>query len=147
MPKDFFTETEINRIHQAIEEAEKSTSGEIRVHIDLKCKEDVMDRAAFIFEKLEMHKTALRNSVLFYLATEDHKFAILGDVGINQKVPENFWDKIKESMLAHFKNGEFTKGISIGVKMAGEELSAHFPFKKDDKDELDNTISFGKKMK
>lgn len=147
MPKDFFTEAEINRINLAIEEAEKNTSGEIRVHIDLKCKEDVMDRAAFIFEKLEMHKTVLRNSVLFYLATEDHKFAILGDVGINQKVPENFWDQIKEGMLAHFKNGEFTEGISIGVKMAGEELSAHFPFKKDDIDELDNTISFGKKMK
>src|SRR5690606_1977514 len=111
---DLFTEEEIDRIHLAIEDAEKNTSGEIRVHIDLKCKEDVMDRAAFIFEKLEMHKTALRNSVLFYLATEDHKFAILGDAGINQKVPANFWDEIKETMLGHFKKGEFTVGISKG---------------------------------
>lgn len=147
MPKDLFTEEEINRIHKAIEEAEKNTSGEIRVHIDLKCKEEVLDRAAFIFEKLGMHQTSLRNSVLFYLATEDHKFAILGDIGINQLVPANFWDQIKETMLNHFKKAEFTEGLFKGINMAGEQLKTHFPYKKDDTDELDNSISFGKKMK
>lgn len=146
MAKDLFTETEIDRIHQAIGEAEKNTSGEIRVHIDLICKEDVLDRAAFIFEKLEMHKTALRNSVLFYLATSDQKFAILGDAGINQKVSANFWDSIKEDMLSHFKKSEFTEGLAKGIRKAGDQLQAHFPHMEDDVDELDNTISFGKKM-
>lgn len=147
MPKDLFTEEEIEQIHKAIEEAELNTSGEIRVHIDLYCKEDVLDRAAFVFEKLEMHKTALRNSVLFYLATADQKFAILGDAGINQKVPSNFWDSIKEDMLKQFKQSEYTKGLSQGIKKAGEQLQAHFPWKEGDEDELDNEISFGKKMR
>ncbi len=144
MAKDAFTEEEKKRIVNAIKEAEKNTSGEIQVHLENHCKEDVMDHAAYIFKTLKMHKTELRNGVLFYMAIKDHKFAILGDAGINNKVPENFWDDIKEHMLAHFKNGDLTAGLSEGIKMAGEQLAAHFPYQKDDENELPDEISFGK---
>jgi uncharacterized membrane protein len=144
MAKDAFTEEEKKKITAAIKEAELNTSGEIQVHLENHCKEDVLDHAAHIFKTLKMHKTELRNGVLFYMAIKDHKFAILGDVGINQKVPENFWDDIKEHMLAHFKKDELTTGLSTGIRMAGEQLAAHFPFKKDDENELPDEISFGK---
>src|SRR6056297_1287975 len=111
MAEQLFTKEQKNEIVNAVKEAELNTSGEIRVHIEKKCPEDVLDRAAFLFEKLKMHKTELRNGVLFYLSVKDHKFAILGDAGINAKVPEGFWDNIKETMLEHFKNGEFTTGL------------------------------------
>ena len=52
----------------------------------------MLDRAAWVFKKLGMHKTAERNGVLFYLAVDDRKFAIIGDAGINAKVPAGFWD-------------------------------------------------------
>ena len=97
-PSDFFTSEQKAQILDAIKNAELNTSGEIRIHIEGKCREDVLDRAAFIFKKLNMHKTKLRNGVLFYLAINDHKFAILGDAGINAVTPENFWDQIKISM-------------------------------------------------
>jgi uncharacterized membrane protein len=126
----------------AIKQAELNTSGEVRVHIDKTCKEDVLDRAAFVFEKLEMHKTSLRNGVLFYVATEDKKFAILGDAGINAQVPANFWDSIKETMLVFFKKDEFTKGLAAGICMAGEQLKAHFPYQSNDTNELSDEISF-----
>ncbi|MDK2841619.1 MAG: hypothetical protein PWQ17_1124 [Anaerophaga sp.] len=141
-----FTEEQKAEIVNAIKEAELNTSGEIRVHIEKNCAEDVLDRAAFIFEKLKMHKTKLRNGVLFYLAVQDRKFAILGDAGINAKVPEGFWDNIKETMLNHFKNGEFTRGLSEGIKMTGEQLKKHFPWKSDDVNELSDEISFGNKI-
>jgi uncharacterized membrane protein len=141
-----FTEEQKTEIVNAIKEAELNTSGEIRVHIEKNCPEDVLDRAAFIFEKLKMHKTKLRNGVLFYLAVNDRKFAILGDAGINAKVPEGFWDNIKETMLNHFKNGEFTRGLSEGIKMTGEQLKKHFPRKSDDVNELSDEISFGNKI-
>jgi uncharacterized membrane protein len=144
MAKDAFTEEEKKQIVDAIKEAEKNTSGEIQVHLENHCKEDVMDHAAYIFKTLKMHKTELRNGVLFYMAIKDHKFAILGDAGINNKVPENFWDDIKEHMLSHFKNGDLTAGLSEGIKMAGEQLAAHFPYQKDDENELPDEISFGK---
>jgi uncharacterized membrane protein len=142
--KNFFSQSEKENIVNAIKLAEKETSGEIRVHIDKKCKEDVLDRASFIFEKLEMHKTELRNGVLFYLAVNDRKFAILGDAGINNVVPKDFWEEVKQAMLKHFKSGNFSEGLIKGITMAGEKLKAFFPYKSDDINELDDDISFGK---
>jgi uncharacterized membrane protein len=140
----YFTEEDKLQITNAIRVAETNTSGEIRVHIEKHCKEDVLDRAAFIFEKLKMHKTALRNGVLFYVAIEDHKFAILGDVGINQKVPDDFWEEIKSDVVEKFKDGKYAEGLAEGIIKAGEQLKAHFPYQEDDVNELSDEISFGK---
>ena len=140
----YFSEANKLQIASAIRVAETNTSGEIRVHIEKNCKEDVLDRAAYWFEKLEMHKTKLRNGVLFYLAVEDHKFAILGDAGINQKVPANFWEETKELVISKFKEGSYADGLAAGIIRAGEQLKQHFSFKSDDVNELSNEISFGK---
>ncbi|MCH8014885.1 MAG: TPM domain-containing protein [Candidatus Dadabacteria bacterium] len=143
MASKFFTSDQKQQIIGAIKDAELNTSGEIRVHIENRCKKEVLDRAATVFATLKMHKTKLRNGVLFYLAIKDQKFAILGDGGINAVIPDDFWDKIKEMMQQKFKEGEFTVGLSSGIKMAGEQLKAHFPYQSDDINELDDDISFG----
>ena len=142
--KKFFTSEQQNSIKQALAAAELNTSGEVRVHIDDTCKEDVLDKAANMFHQLKMDKTALRNGVLFYLAVTDHKFAILGDKGINEKVPTDFWDNIKDVMLDHFKKQQFTEGLCKGIEMAGEKLKSHFPLQTNDTNELNNEVSFGK---
>lgn len=141
----YFTEENKLQIANAIRVAEMNTSGEIRLHIEKYCKGDALDQAAYVFEKLEMHKTRLRNGVLFYLAIEDHKFAILGDAGINQKVPDDFWENTKEAVLSKFKEGKLADGLINGILMAGEKLKEHFPYLESDKNELSNDISFGKK--
>jgi uncharacterized membrane protein len=140
----FFTKEQQALILAAVKEAEENTSGEIRVHIETTCKVDVLDRAAWIFRKLGMDKTAERNGVLFYLAVEDRKFAVIGDGGINAKVPEGFWDCIKEHLRKEFSMGKFTEGLSEGIIMAGKQLKSHFPHQKDDKNELSDEISFDK---
>lgn len=142
-----FGEEARKRIAQAIKNAELKTSGEIRVHIDDRCKEDVLDRAASTFEALSMHKTELRNGVLFYVAFDDHKFAILGDAGINAKVPEHFWDDIRDHVISQFKQGNYTDGLCEGIEMAGKQLKEHFPYQKGDENELDNEITFGNQKK
>ena len=143
MAKDLFTKEEQQQIVAAVKQAELNTSGEIKVHIERKCKEDVLDHAAFMFEKLEMHKTELRNGVLIYLAVEDRQLAILGDAGINMKVPKGFWEATRDVMISNFKNGDFAKGLSDGIIKAGEQLKAHYPYKKGDVNELSDDISFG----
>lgn len=142
----FFSSEEKKRITDAIAEAEKNTSGEIRLHAEGHCKIDVLDRAAYVFKKLGMHETEQRNGVLFYLAVHDRKFAIIGDAGINRVVPADFWNEIKETMLGYFKEGKFTDGLTKGILMAGEQLKANFPFHKDDVNELSNEISFDKNI-
>lgn len=137
---EYFTDERLAEIGAAIKQAEKATSGEIRLYVEDKCKEDVLDHAAFLFAELKMHKTELRNGVLFYLAMQDHKFAILGDAGINAKVEKDFWDHIKAEMLTHFKQGRFAEGLETGITMAGKALAEHFPYQKGDTNELSDEI-------
>ena len=137
-----FSDDEQQRIADAVEAAERFTSGEIRVCIEKTCSEPVLDRAANYFKKLEMDQTSLRNGVLIYVAVTDHKFAIIGDAGINKVVPHDFWDETKEAMLAHFKEGNLVQGIITGINMAGKELQTFFPYLDDDKNELPDHISF-----
>lgn len=140
----FFDKQQEEQIVAAIKEAELTTSGEIRVHVEARCKADTaIDRALYVFEKLDMHETAQRNAVLFYLAGKDHKFAILGDEGINKVVPDHFWDDIKDQMSQDFKAGRFAEGLSKGILTAGEQLQAHFPYQDDDQNELPDQISTG----
>jgi uncharacterized membrane protein len=138
----FFDEEQKAKILASIREAEEASSGEIRVHIETSFKGDVLDRAAWIFKKLGMHKTALRNGVLFYLAVETRKFAVIGDIGINAKVHADFWNSTKEVMLMNFREGRFTEGLSKGIIMAGEQLKTHFPHQRNDVNELPDEISF-----
>ena len=140
----FFSKEQQAQILASVREAEHETSGEIRVHIESKLKGDVLDRAAWLFKKLGMHKTAERNGVLFYLAVTDKKFAIIGDAGIHAKVPDGFWDDISVLLTKNFKEGKFTEGLSEGILLTGKHLKIHFPHKKDDVNELPDEISFNK---
>ena len=144
MPKDKLTEDEKKEIVAAIQEAELNTSGEIRVHLENHCRGKVLDRASEVFATLDMHRTELRNGILFYLAMKDHQFAILGDLGINQKVPEHFWEEIRDFMVEKFKEGKYVEGLAEGIKMAGQQLKKHFPYQKGDRNELSDDISFNK---
>lgn len=140
----FFSDEQKKQITEAIKQSEFNTSGEIRVHIENNCKIDTLDRAAEVFSTLQMHKTEQRNGVLFYVALEDHKFAILGDAGLNAKVPEGFWNDINDTVIALFKEGKYSEGLTKGIIMAGEQLKKHFPFQANDVNELSDDISFGK---
>ncbi len=130
-------------IKQAILNAELDTSGEIRVHLEDICPGDVLDRAAHVFEKLEMHKTQRRNGVLFYLAMKNRKFAVIGDVGINRVVPESFWDQLKMEMLNYFRENEFAEGLIYGIGRTADYLRKFFPYEKGDINELPDDISYG----
>ncbi|TNF39590.1 MAG: TPM domain-containing protein [Bacteroidetes bacterium] len=140
----FFTPEQQEVIVRAIGEAEHSTSGEIRIHVETSCKANVLDEAAWLFKKAGMDKTADRNGVLIYLALKERSFAIIGDTGINAVVPPGFWDSIRDLMQQHFSEGRFAEGLAEGVLMAGEKLKEHFPVAIDDVNELPDAISFDK---
>lgn len=140
--RSFFTKEEQQRIVAAIKEAELNTSGEIRVHIENHCKEEALERAAEVFYDLKMDRTAARNGILFYLAVKDHKFAIIGDEGINREVERDFWNDIKDEMIYNFKENKFTEGLIAGILKCGDKLKKYFPYQNDDVNELSDEISF-----
>ncbi len=108
---ELFSKEQQSQIRSAIKKAEENTSGEIRVHIETSLRGDVLDRAAWIFRKIGMHKTENRNGVLFYLAVKNKKFAVIGDWGINRKVPKDFWDETKELVAKHFREEKYCDGL------------------------------------
>jgi uncharacterized membrane protein len=134
---------EQQRVLDCIAAAEAATSGELRVHLEAKCKTDAVARAIDIFDQLEMQATAARNGVLIYVAFADRKLAIIGDEGINTRVQHNFWDSTRDLMLAHFKEGRLAEGLCAGITEAGTQLAHFFPPQENDQNELPNQISFG----
>lgn len=141
--EDFLSKAEEQEIVQAILEAEKNTSGEIRVHIEEHSEKSPLERAQEVFFELHMNETADRNGVLFYVCVSDKKFALIGDKGINEVVESDFWDCTRDTVIGNFKAGNFKSGLVEGILKAGERLKTYFPFQSDDENELSNEISRG----
>lgn len=139
----FLTSEEEQAVVEAIRLAEKETSGEIRVHIEKETSLAAFERAMEVFHFLKMDETKLKNGVLIYVAVKDKVFAICGDKGIDDVVAEDFWDTTKDTMAAHFKKGDFSRGLIAGIAKAGKQLQQYFPCEDDDSDELSNEISKG----
>ncbi|MBN2135451.1 MAG: TPM domain-containing protein [Acidobacteria bacterium] len=140
--KKFFTHEEQLMILSAIQEAEKNSSGEIRVRVERSGGRKIMKSARKAFRKLDMTETAKRNGILFFFAVEDRAFAIIGDDGIDEAVPPTFWDDIRDLMMTYFDHGYFAKGLTEGIKLTGFALKRHFPHQRDDVNELPDAISF-----
>ncbi|WP_460218070.1 TPM domain-containing protein [Psychroserpens sp. MEBiC05023] len=141
--EDFLTAQEEQEIIDAIREAEKNTSGEIRIHIECDSNLNAFDRAMEVFHFLKMDNTKLQNGVLIYVAVDAKTFVIYGDKGINDVVPRGFWDSTKDIMQYHFKSNRFKEGLIEGVLKAGAQLEQHFPWIHGDTNELPNEISKG----
>jgi uncharacterized membrane protein len=135
-----FSNFDSDRIVAAIAAAEKTTSGEIRVHVTRRKPDDVETRARRRFEQLGMTRTKGRNGVLVYVAPRARKFRVIGDTAIHEKVGDAFWLAVAAEMEARFRKGEFTEGVIAAVAKVGEVLAAHFPPLPGDVNELPDSI-------
>lgn len=142
-PNLFFNEKEKNEISNAITEAEDLTSGEIRVRIERTCNNNLKDRIVEVFNELRMYETERKNGVLIYLSIDDRQFGIIGDKGFDDMVIAGFWDNICDETISHMGTDGVANALVWCIKTIGKELSRFFPVMPDDKDELDNSISFG----
>ncbi|MCW9036629.1 TPM domain-containing protein [Altibacter sp.] len=141
--EDFLSSADERDVIEAIRVAESNTSGEIRVHLEPHSKIDAFDRAAEVFDFLHMDNTKLSNGVLIYVAVEDRTLVIMGDKGINDVVPPHFWETTNDAIISQFKKGNMKQGLVDGILKAGEQLKKHFPYSKNDRNELPDDISVG----
>ena len=133
-------EIDSHKIVEAIRNAELLTSGEIRVYIAKHCKEDDLEKASKVFQKLKMHNTVLRNAVLIFVCPTDHKAAILGDKGINSIIEDNFWDSTLNELISYCSKDLITDGICKAVEKVGNLIKLEYPYQEGDINELDNEI-------
>lgn len=143
--KPLFSKEENDLIVHSIQDAEKQTSGEIRVFAESRCKYvDALDRAAEIFLKLKMDQTELHNGVLFYIAIKDRQLAIFADSAIHGSTGENHWKNVVKQILSVIHKEDVVSGIVTSITAIGEALKTHFPYNKEvDKNELPDEIVFG----
>ena len=133
---------EEQEIVQTIAQSEKESSGEIRVHLESRCRmKNPLDRAVQLFYQLGMDKTLARNGILIYLSIDDRQIAIIGDKGIHQHTGETFWEEVKQAMIEQIRQSKLSTGIRFGVQMCSAQLSKHFPPVLGDTNELSNEIS------
>ena len=129
------------QIVAAIGAAEKKTSGQIKVHVEARCRGDAYARAVALFDQLQLHKTRERNAVLIYVAVRDRKLALLGDRGIHEDVGSQFWSEAIARMVEAFKKDRVGDGIASAIESIGARLAAKFPPHADDKNEISDEIS------
>lgn len=141
--KTVFTDQDLNAIREAVQTAELQTSAEIRVYLDKHVKEDPLDHATYLFQKLGMSNTALRNGVMIYIAYLDRKFCIIGDAGIHQHVGDAFWQEVSSRMASSFKSGHMQEGVINAVQEVGAVLASHFPRSQNDINELSDEVQTG----
>lgn len=142
----FFSAEERTVIQDAIAMAEKQTSGEIRVFVENNCRfVDAIDRAAELFYRLKMDKTAHRNAVLVYVALRDRQLAIYADEAIHEKGGPNYWKDAVKTLLSFFNKENYASGLKEIILRIGSLLQEHFPHEGHlDKNELPDEIVFGK---
>lgn len=140
---DFLSKSDRDRVAEAIRDAESITSGEIRVHLEDHIEDGLLEHAAFVFEELGMQHTRERNGVLVYISVADRLVAVIGDKGINERVPEGFWDSTVKVLEQRFARDERAEGLCEVVRSVGKLLAQHFPSRKDDRNELSNEVSVG----
>jgi uncharacterized membrane protein len=140
-PAEFISQLDDAKIVAAIGEAERRTSGEIRVFISSREVDDALTNAKLRFEKLGMTRTRDRNGVLLYFAPRSRQFAICGDSGIDAKCGPKFWEGTAEEVSVRLRAGQFTEAIVHAVQTVGALLAEHFPRRDDDRDELSNEVA------
>ncbi len=141
---NFFSSDQEAAIIDAIRQAELATSGEIRVHLEMDAKRGALVEAQRVFNKLGMQRTKDRNGVLILLEPDRKEFAVIGDSGINEVVPKDFWDESRNLMQEHFRRGDFVGGLLPAIARIGAQLSEFFPYDAaTDTNELPDDISYG----
>ena len=139
-PKEFVHKLDDDKVTGAIADAERRSSGEIRVFVSNGEPDNALEAAEVQFLKLGMNQTRERNGVLIFFAPKVQRFAVVGDKGIHEKCGVDFWNQIAGEITGHLKAGEVTEAVVDAVTHIGDVLARHFPRSPDDKDELPNQI-------
>ena len=149
--KELLSEDDFIEIRKAVDEAEKITSGEIRVAITKssvrirtllkKNTSRVYEAAKRKFEKLGMANTKQRTGVLIFVSVRERKVEILADSGVYPKtITPDFLQQTAKSVSANIGLDMAKHGIVNAIKNIATQMSHDFPYDDNDCDELPNDV-------
>lgn len=141
----FLSKEAIEQLTVCIREQERATTGEIRLFIESRCPYmDPVRRAAEVFSQLHMQQTSERNGVLIYIAHRDKDFALFADSAFYAKLDPHFLRQESKRLAHHFQHHDYERGVRECIEAVGKQLSLHFPWHGEKKNELPDEIIFGR---
>jgi uncharacterized membrane protein len=134
---------DVSAVEQAVREAERRTTGEVRVALSrFYFWGDVRRAAARAFDRLGMRRTRDRNGVLIFVAPWRRRFAIVGDEALGGRVAPDFWRGLADDLGQAFRAGDGTGGLARAIAAVGDQLARHFPAEPgDNPNELPDTVA------
>jgi uncharacterized membrane protein len=126
------------QLTQAMQASERLHSGEIRIYVEAglpfsylwrtdPLAQIIRNRALSVFGKLRIWDTASNNGVLIYLLMAERAIEIVADRGLNDRVSQQTWQTLVQTMRVPFQRGEFAPGLSLVIQQVHGLLLAHFP--------------------
>ncbi|MCX7877105.1 MAG: TPM domain-containing protein [Ignavibacteria bacterium] len=141
----YFSEEDLQKIQEALDELERKTCGEIVLsfHERLTLWEKLYDRhelALKDFRRLGVSNTKYRTGILFYVLFSEKYFDIIADEGIYRKIPDEFWNELESELQESFRQGKFAEGILTLIRKAQKLLEKEFPQRGSSEDEIQGEI-------
>jgi putative membrane protein len=103
-------------------------------------EEEVGEAAVSAFFKEGLYKTRQENGILLFISVLEKKVWILGDRGINERIPQAEWQDIINELSEGIRDNQQCEAICKAITRVGNVLCQHFPIQEDDQDELHNII-------
>jgi len=130
------------RVAEAVADAERTTSGELKVVLTRYCWGPLLHKGEALFRKHKLHETRERNAVMILVVLKNRELLLFGDRGIDEHVEDGFWVETRDAMLTHLRDGRLADGLIDGIGRIGERLAKHFPAGADNPDELSNEVVY-----
>ena len=99
-------------------------------------------RALVHFMESGVYDTRDRTGILIFISLKERRVELIADAGINAKVQPGEWDGIVEGLILSLKEDRAAEGVVEAVTACGRILSASFPIKPDDTNELPDGLVF-----
>ena len=107
-------------------------------------KEEVGEAAINSFYHKDINQTVDHTGILIYISLFERNVRVIADKGINAKVEKQVWQEVVDTIVRGIKSKGHGAAIAAAVDRCAEILAGHFPLKPDDRNELGNSIIFGK---
>ncbi|MBF0298131.1 MAG: hypothetical protein HQK51_05390 [Oligoflexia bacterium] len=105
-----------------------------------KMKKRVKEQAIMAFYQNCLYNTRSQTGILIFISILERQVFILGDRGINQKIPPGFWNTLTQELVSGIRQGKAGESICRIIEKCGHELAKHFPYLADDKNELSDNL-------
>ncbi len=102
----------------------------------------VRERAIRAFYEKGLYRTREETGILIFISLLERTVWILGDRGIDQRIPPETWQGLAGDLSSGIRAGQAAPALCAVIDRCGELLQCHFPRRSDDVNELSDNVLY-----